>query len=726
MKQVNRGNSLRRFLVVGLLLFGASQIILPDTASAATTIMVNSSSDIVANDGECTLREAIISSNTDAISGGAAGECAAGSGAGDIIEFDITSNEGAGPHTISQTGDMPTVSESVVINGYTETGASENTNPITEAFNGTIMIELDQTNSTFGLVAGATIEVRGFAFTNSVRDGLNSQGDNAIIAGNFFGVSPDGVTDEGNAEHGLVISGNDPTVGGTSPADRNVISGNDTGGGGGTLAGIGIISTGSGATVVGNFIGTAADGVTDLGNSNNGINVNDHTNVIIGGTTTSSRNVISGNGASAVSYGGLSGDSGTGNVLLGNYIGVDRTGLTALANDTSGVGIGINSDGVIVGGMADGARNIISGNTGGGISISGANDTIVQGNYVGISADGNNPIPNSNVAAVGILVAGDNNTIGGTSAAARNIISASTDSAGLYVLGGSGNKIQGNYIGTNVDGEVETGFGNGSFGITILPIFSDASNNVVGGAEQGNGNIIAGNQGGIVVIASSTLETNEISILGNSIHDNSGSLLSSLGIDLMEDTDGDFTPDFNIGVTPNDVGDPDTRANNYLNFPIIDSTNAVAGSLDVQFDLDVDEVAPNGYRIEFFANSTPDASGNGQGEIYLGSKDIAGDVTDEVANLSIPSSFTTGSYAITATTTEIDNSSDGFGSTSEFAGNLDNQTITAATVSQGLGQAELAETGSSSITILRLAGGLMTVGFALVLGKAMQSTLQKY
>src|SRR5687767_8182520 len=101
-------------------------VLLPVPPASAATITVNSTTDTVANDGACTLREALTAANTNTASGGMAGECAAGSTAPtvDAIGFAIP---GAGPHTIQPGSALPTISEPALIDGYTEPGASPNT-----------------------------------------------------------------------------------------------------------------------------------------------------------------------------------------------------------------------------------------------------------------------------------------------------------------------------------------------------------------------------------------------------------------------------------------------------------------------------------------------------------------------------------------------------------------------------------------------------------------------
>jgi CSLREA domain-containing protein len=118
----------------------ASIIAVPlSKVNAAATITVNSTSDDAANDGVCTLREAIASANSDTVSGAAGGECVAGSGV-DTIEFDIS---GGGVKTFQPATPYDNITEAVTIDGYSQAGAAENTADMESAFNGAILIEID-------------------------------------------------------------------------------------------------------------------------------------------------------------------------------------------------------------------------------------------------------------------------------------------------------------------------------------------------------------------------------------------------------------------------------------------------------------------------------------------------------------------------------------------------------------------------------------------------------
>ena len=232
-----------------------------------------------------------------------------------------------------------------------------------------------------------------------------------------------------------------------------------------------------------------------------------------------------------------------------------------------------------------------------GMRLDSPNNTIA-GNWIGLAADGVTAAGNGNPAAhPGLIVefGSDNNIIGGTVAADRNVVSGS--SAAGIVVGGANNLIIGNYVGTDSSGAV-AGVGNAEFGIGFQ---GGGESNTVGGTSVASRNLIADNGAGGIRHNSTGTENR---FLGNSIHSNGG-----LGIDLDND-----------GVTLNDAGDGDAGPNDLLNFPELNWAGVTGANVTVDFDLDV----PLGdYRIEFFTNpSGTDPTNHGEGEVFAGSVDI--------------------------------------------------------------------------------------------------------
>jgi hypothetical protein len=249
------------------------------------------------------------------------------------------------------------------------------------------------------------------------------------------------------------------------------------------FGGSGIFIWGKGGNkIVGCWIGTDKTGSVAAGNKANGIIVQSPNNTI-GGTSAAERNVISGNGTAGVLY-YLAAASN--NKILGNYVGTDCTGSKAIANH---VGVQINgAANVTVGGSVAGSRNVISGNTRDGVLMvtGGTHDNTVQGNYIGTNAAGNAKIPNK---WYGVEISQPHNLVGGTTSAARNVISGNgMDGVVFYLSTGTNNRCEGNFIGTDATGTRD--LGNTGAGACAT---NGATNNIIGGSTSASRNIIAGN-----------------------------------------------------------------------------------------------------------------------------------------------------------------------------------------------------------------------------------------
>ena len=377
--------------------------------------------------------------------------------------------------------------------------------------------------------------------------------------------------------------------------------------------------------------------------------------------------------------------------IEGNYIGTDPTGLIDRGNALSGINHASAGTGVVVGGTTAAARNIISGNQEYAIGVGG--NLLVQGNYLGLDSSGTGLLANTGGGPQSnIYIGGTDNTIGGPTTSARNVIAGSNTGI-LMFFNANNNKIQGNYIGTNYSGNVQSGFGGPVDGVAVI----GGQNNLIGGTAEGEGNVIAGNGSGVILgdFANTYLAINN-SILGNSIHDNTGGALTALGIDLLGNTN-DGAVYSNVGVTDNEAGDADGTSNHLMNFPVISSITSTNGQATITYSLDINDTEPGatGYRVEFFANDSADPSGHGQGQTYIGSDTIAGDVTNRSATITLPSGVS-GTKYITATTTMTDNSTDGFGHTSEFALNVQANFVAATGGSSATSSESLADTGGNT------------------------------
>jgi parallel beta-helix repeat protein len=337
---------------------------------------------------------------------------------GGTIDFDILPH---GPlYTISPLTALPIITQTVTIDGYTQSGAMMNTNPPTMGLNTVLRIELSGVNSGSnfaGLVINApNCTVRGLVINRFVGDGIRVCSNGNVFEGNFIGTNPAGTMALGNgsgAVGGIVFgfcgTPLNCTIGGTTPAARNLISGN-------SAAGI-VLGSGSGNTVQGNLIGTDVTGTLALGNALGGVGTSG-TGALIGGTTVNARNIISANNR------GIDLGSGSNNTVQGNFIGTDVTGTIALSNPN----VGVNTQGTndVIGGLTatpgTPPGNLISGNNGNSAVIlfsSSAQGNVIEGNIIGADITGTQPLPNF---PGGIQINGPDNTVGGTDANARNII----------------------------------------------------------------------------------------------------------------------------------------------------------------------------------------------------------------------------------------------------------------------------------------------------------------
>jgi len=445
------------------------------------------------------------------------------------------------------------------------------------------------------------------------------------------------------------------------------------------------LQTNGGNHIEGNYIGTNAAGTSALPNGLGGINIFQSPNNTIGGTIAEARNLISGNSLAGIQVGSNS----SGNVIQGNFIGTDVTGSKRLGNNQQGVVLAGASN-CLVGGLISGAGNVISGNNSSGIEIGGSGNT-VQGNLIGTDVSGKFALANSE-AGVHILNT-PNHVIGGSAPGARNIISGNSG-AGVKITdsGAKGNVIQGNFVGTAIDGVTpvpnSTAVVNSSCGIFIL----DAANNIIGGSGSGEGNVVAFNgRCGVAIFKSFSNPSIGIGniVRGNSIFSNEG-----LGLDI----DGN-------GVTPNDPIDADSGANQLQNFPVIASFTSSAGATTIQGTLNSAPVTT--FTVDFYASSTCDTSGNGEGARPIGSSSLTTDVNgfarfDVMMGAPLPTG-----QVITATAT------DPGGNTSEFSSCNANEAAGSIQFSSANYQA-IEDVGNLNIKLVRSGGskGAVSVNYA--------------
>jgi hypothetical protein len=641
-------------------------------AVSAETYVVTNTID----SGPGSLRQAITDANAHPNSGEV-----------DRINFMIP---GAGVRTIIVASVLPEISEPLLIDGWTQ-----------PSWNGAPLIELSaQAGAAINglVITGGGTTIRGLVmngFQAAIR--VNQTGNNTV-KGCYLGTDKTGQLPAPNdwGIHGLSPSSHN-LIGGTTAADRNIISGNRF---------YGIYFTeqdrfaprGQGNTIQGNYIGTDVTGTIALPNGTTqspgafpggGILIFSN-GVRIGGSEPGAGNLISGNAGNGLILEGFSA------VIEGNLVGTNVSGSAALPNN--GIGLSVASLGGRTGGTAAGARNIVSGNTNNGISIASTSGTI-QGNFVGTDVTGKIALPNG---GRGITIAGTENLIGGREAGAGNLISGNVG-GGIGFFSGSSfirippqeipassNVVEANLIGTDVTGT--TALPNGSDGIYFARGGFAGGSNRIGGTLSGAGNIISGNQGNGIYIenkggtviqgnligtasdGTKSLGNGQTGILlvdctfstvgsasgpnptlANTIAFNLGDGVvltgasqqqrvssnsihdnGQLGIDLGDD-----------GPTPNDSGDADSGPNGLQNFPVISSAFAFNGKLTIYGSLH--SVASTNFRLEFVANPAADSSGFGEGRVLLGQARVTTDSSgNALFNVTFP--LPPGVASVSATT----------------------------------------------------------------------------
>ena len=615
-------------------------------AAGATTLGTNSS--VVVTDATgLQVRGNYIGTNasgTAAIPNGVGVNIAAGNariggvGAGDGNV--ISGNSGTGVHSGIGTTNNNTVfvsqASGVVLEGNIIGLNAAGTAALPNGGNG---VQISVANNTVGGPTAAARNVIsgnngiGVNITNTTTPTAIAASGNQVV-GNYIGLNLAGTAPIGNGGSGVASNGSTGNaIGGDVPGAGNVIAGNGASNNG---AGVNLFG-GSGHTVRGNFIGTNPAGTAAMPNAFRGVLITNSNNNTVGGTTAGARNIISGNG---IAPGGGHGieiiGSANGNAIIGNYIGTTTAGTAPLPNRSSGILLN-GSTGTTVGGTGESAGNVISGNGHDnlevGISLLNTNTNTIQGNRIGTNAAGTTAIPNANGGIH--LNNSTGNTIGGTSASARNLISGNGAATGFGVgvalfNGSASNVIQNNFIGTDVTGIAALpNLGNG--------ISIDSPNNIVGGSAPFLGNVVAFNSANGVNVASGS---------GNLIRSNAIFSNGSLGIDLGGN-----------GPTTNDTGDVDTGPNNLLNYPVIALASAGTGLVSGTFNGTANSV----FNLHFYASAGCDPSGYGEGQRLLGgSLDVT---TDAAGNVSFQTTVTglMAGEAVTGAAT------DAAGNTSEFS-----------------------------------------------------------
>ena len=502
----------------------------------APPLVVNTTNDVddgTCDSAHCSLREAINASNA--------------SPAFETIGFKIPA---AGTPVIRPTSELPFLSDSVAIDGTTQPG-------------GWVAISGELAGASNGLIIGFSAHastLRGLIVQNWAFVGISVISSRNVIAGNRIGTTIDG---QGFASNGAGIVIDSPvgnltpsginTIGGPNPADRNVISGNN-------LQGLTIAASAHRNTVMGNYIGLAADGRSDLRNAKGGVLISTASNVLRG-------NVISGNNLVDPQSDGIFifGGAAVGNVVAGNLIGPAADGTRGFGNHGRGVVLADGASSNRIGGPSASDRNVISGNGNHGVQIIDANSSgnIVQGNYIGLEANGQTPLGN---AQAGVALGPSSGPM-----AANTILSnvIAQNAPGISIVNAPGpHVVQQNVVGLAADGITARPNSNGIY-VYLGETPQDAAMNISGNTVSGNsvhGMYIYG-------VADATISNNRIGLTAGRSFQGNGSdgiaVLNSSGLTIEDNQISGNAEGIVLGL--NDVSNL-LRRNNVL-------SNSITGIL---------------------------------------------------------------------------------------------------------------------------------------------------
>ncbi len=371
---------------------------------------------------------------------------------------------------------------------------------------------------------------------------------------------------------------------------------------------------------------------------------------IIGGTEPGEGNVLSGGNTGVRIDGPTDGTIVIGNTLVGSpYHGVEVRGAYCCPDYTP-----YNTR---VGGPTPEERNWIADNgkfgeegfpLGDQVHIEWAVGTIVEGNYIGTTEDGDARFPGAHGTA-GVAVRESegtvirDNLISGIRREGVNHYAGQVFGVGIQVVGpDSGVVIKGNRIGTDAAGMNAVP---NLTGVMFGWLQGYPSGAQVGGPVEGDANLVAFNERSGIVVASGV---NGVTIQRNSIHSN-----GLLGIDLL-------TSSGQSGPSPIDPGDSDAGANGLQNFPVLDSAESNGSSITIHGTLS--SLSNAAFTAQFFASDSCDPSGFGEGAQFLGETTLVTDASGAAPFSTALDVAVPAGQVVTATATR-----DTTGDTSEFS-----------------------------------------------------------
>jgi titin len=320
-----------------------------------------------------------------------------------------------------------------------------------------------------------------------------------------------------------------------------------------------------------------------------------------------------------------------GNVLTGSFHGASIRGsiYTTTANNNR------------IGGPTAEERNIIADAghygeegfpDGAQVNVEYARGTILQGNYIGTTADGTASAGQIGPAGIRLLISDGtiirDNIIGGIAVDGVNHYAGQRFGVGISVIGTcDATQVYGNRIGTDVSGSSPIPNRTG-IALSSWPGDGSPTQSLIGGQAEGDGNLIVFNELDGVSVGGTV---GGVAISGNSIHSN-----GQLGIDL------------------------DPGANGSQSAPVLTAASSTGTSVTI--DGSLTSAANNAFTVEFFANEACDPSGFGEGAVFLGSSSVMTDGEGDAAFSATLSTVVSSGAIITATATHV-----ATGETSEFS-----------------------------------------------------------
>lgn len=574
----------------------------------------------------------------------------------DTLLFDMGA---PGIKTITTLNVLPNITDTLYIDGSSD-----------PAYTGTPVIEVNGNTHAivFRIVATAPYShVHALTINNTTSMAVRIGADHCKITSSYIGTNAAGTAAANNDFTGIgIYSAHHIVLGGTGPNEGNLVSGS---------RGSGIFMYQSDtALIIGNKIGTDITGSYAIPNAN-GIALNNTNFVQIGGGTAAHRNLISGN-----THGIYFSTDSDRNIVCGNYIGTDNSGLAAIANNS---GVFVRGDSNKIGGILLGQGNLISGNTQEGIEIAGdltggfyPRGNTVQGNLIGTDITGAWGIANG--YGININHGCEGTIIGGNTLAARNIISGNTKD-GIRMHIADSTQIYGNIIGLDISGSLA--LGNQRNGIDV----SWSSKTFIGNANVNEANIIGSNTGhgiyihyvsdsnyvhqnyigtdltGLLNLANTR---NGIQVGDRSTYTEVGGYLAGEGNIIANNLAGGVEINGNTSINNRILGNSIydhplegirlSNGNNLQTAPALTGyttgpTSTISGTFT--------SLPNTTYRIEFFTSNT-----SVQGKTFIGTANITTDATGFYAvNETLPVTITAAEPIITATATDPNGNTSPFG-----------------------------------------------------------------